>query len=114
MKKPKRFSRKSKGEIALHLLVSFIFLIVAVSYVYLFLWAVLAGLKTHTEVVMKPFALPAKWLWEHYKEVFSELSVNGHNFWDMLFNSVFFSVATTGIRLFVTMNFEEEKEEKSD
>ena len=105
MKRPKRFSRKSNGEIALHLFVSLIFLIVAVSYVYLFVWAILAGAKTHTEVVMKPFALPTQWLWEHYGEVFSELSVNGHDFWEMLFNSVYFSVGMTAIRLFVTMNF---------
>lgn len=105
MKMPKRFSRKSKGEITLHLFVSLFFLIVAISYVYLFLWAVLAGLKTHTEVVMKPFALPGEWLWEHYREVFSELSVNGHGFWNMLFNSVYFSVGMTALRLFVTMNF---------
>lgn len=105
MKRPKRFSRKSKGEIALHLLVSLFFFIVAASYVYMFLWAILAGFKTHTEVVMEPFALPVKWLWQHYIEVFTELNVNGKSFWDMLFNSVYFSVGGTMLQLFVTMNF---------
>ena len=56
MRRPKIFSRRSKGESALYIFVSIIFAIVAASYVYLFLWAIIAGAKTHTEIVVNPFA----------------------------------------------------------
>ena len=105
MKKPEIFRRKSKGEIALHIFVSFIFLLVAFSYLYLVIWAVLAGFKTHTEVVMNPFGLPTIWHWGNYLEVFKVLSVNSNNFFDMLFNSVYFSVLGSGINMFVSMTF---------
>ena len=105
MRVPKSFRRKSAGEIALHLVVAFIFFLVAASYVYIFVWAVIAGAKTHTEIVMEPFSLPEIWNWSHYIEVFEKLSVNGNDFFDMLFNSVYFSVVGTGIQIFVTMNF---------
>ena len=105
MKKPEVFRRKSKGEIALYIFVSCIFTIVAASYVYLLFWAVMAGAKTHTEIVINPFALPQEWHWEHFLQVFELLEVNGNNFWDMLFNSVYFSVIPTLISQFTTISF---------
>lgn len=105
MKRPARFNRKSKGEIALHIFVSIIFFLVAASYVYLLVWAFLAGFKTHTEVVMNPFGLPKEWHWEHYIEVFKTLNVGGHGFGEMFFNSVYFSVLGSGINMFVCMTF---------
>ena len=105
MRKPKVFGRKSKSEIALYIFVSCIFAIVAASYVYLLVWAVIAGAKTHTEIVINPFSLPKEWHWEHYLQVFSLLEVNGNNFWEMLFNSVYFSVIPTLISQFTTLSF---------
>ncbi len=105
LRMPKSFRRKSKGEIVLHIFVSLIFFVVAASYVYVFLWAVVAGAKTHTEIVINPFSLPQAWHWEHYLEVFTLLEVNGHNFWDMLFNSVYFSVGAVALNKIVTMSF---------
>lgn len=105
MRLPKSLRRKSKAEMALYLFVAFIFFLVAASYVFIFLWAILSGAKTHTEVVMEPFGLPEIWHWEHFLDVFNMLEVNGSTFWDMLFNSVFFSVVGTFISLFTTMNF---------
>lgn len=105
MRVPKAFSRKSKGEIALHLFVSLIFFLVAASYVYIIAWAIIAGCKTHAEIVVDPFGLPGKWNWGHYKDVLTMLNVNGNNFWDMLFNSVYFSVCGPLIRQFTTISF---------
>lgn len=105
MRKLKIFRRKSRGEIAVHLLVSFIFFLVAASYVYIFVWAVLAGANTHQGIVLAPFKLPEKWQWQNYLQVFSMLEVNGNNFWDMLFNSVYFSLLNTFLSQFFTMNF---------
>ena len=101
----KTFRRKSPMENAVYISVSLIFLVVAVSYVYIFVWAVIAGAKTHTEIVMDPFGLPEKWNWKHYLEVFELLKVNGNDFWDMLFNSIYFSVACVFVQQFTTISF---------
>lgn len=105
MRMPKSLRRKSKGEISLHLFVSLVFALVAFSYVYIFVWAVIAGAKTHTEIVLNPFSLPDTWNWSHYLDVFSLLEVNGNNFWDMLFNSIFFSVIAVFCTQFTTITF---------
>lgn len=101
----KRFSRQSKGEIALHLFVSLIFLLIAASYVYILVWCVLAGFKTHNEIVLQPFALPESWQWENYAQVWQTLKVGDNNFWNMLFNSVYFSLFHTFLSQFMAMNF---------
>lgn len=105
MRRLKFFSRKAPGEIAVHCIVSVIFAIVALSYIYLFLWAVLSAVKTHTEIVMNPFSLPKEWHWDHFIEVVKALEVNGNGFWEMLFNSVYFSVAGAFLTMFVTITF---------
>lgn len=105
MRKVKSFSRKSSGEIALYCFVSLIFMIVALSYVYILLFALFSGLKTHDQVALDPFALPTVWHWEHFIEVFNTLEVNGVNFIGMLGNSIWFSVISTLLMEFFTMLF---------
>lgn len=105
MRKIKSFQRKSPGEIALHLCVSALFMAVALSYIYILVWAFLAGLKTHPEIVSNPFSLPTTWHFEHFVEVFSLLEVNGNTFVDMLLNSIWFSVAGVLIQQFVSITF---------
>jgi ABC-type glycerol-3-phosphate transport system permease component len=105
MKKFRLLGRKTPGETILHLIVSAVFAIIALSYVYMFFWAVMSACKTHTEIVMNPFALPKKWHWDHFIEVVSSLEVNGHGFWEMLFNSCFFSVGGALLQTFVTITF---------
>lgn len=103
MRRIKRFSRKSHSEIILHCFVSLFFLILAASYLYMFVWMILAGLKSHVEIIMEPFGMPSIWHWEHYIEVFKALEVNGNNFLDMLFNSLWFSVFGTFTAQFFTL-----------
>ena len=105
MKKFRLLGRKTPGETILHLIVSAVFAIIALSYVYMFFWAVMSACKTHTEIIMNPFALPQKWHWDHFIEVISSLEVNGHGFWEMLFNSCFFSVGGALLQTFVTITF---------
>lgn len=105
MRRPKTLQRKSKGEITLYIFVSLVFACVAASYIYTFVWAVIAGAKTHTEIVMQPFSLPANWNFRNYIDVFSLLNVNGNTFGDMLFNSIYFSVVTSVLGQFFTMTF---------
>lgn len=101
----KDFKRKSPIENAIHIVVSVIFMIVALSYLYILVWAFIAGAKSNSEIVINPFGLPTEWHWEHYLEVFHLLEVNGKNFLDMLFNSVWFSVAGVLIQQFTTVWF---------
>ena len=99
------FKRKSPGEITLHILVSALFMCVALSYLYILFWAVMAGAKTNYEVVMDPFSLPEKWNWRNYIQVFTELEVNGTGFGGMLFNSIYFSTVPVFIQMFTTCTF---------
>ena len=92
--------RKSMAEILLHGAVSLLFLVVAISYIYILVWAFIAGCKTHQEIVLEPFGLPKEWQFAHFAEVFRTLEVNGSNFLDMLFNSVWFSVLGVLIQQF--------------
>lgn len=105
MRKIKRFRRKSNGEIALHIFISAIFMLVALSYLYILFWALMSGCKTHTEIVMDPFAFPKEWLWSHFLEVTELLQVNGNNFWDMLKNSVWFSCVGVFLTQFCSITF---------
>ena len=88
----KSLERKSLGERAVYILVSAIFMAVALSYCYILVWTVIQACKTHTEIVMNPFSLPEKWNVANFLEVFERLEINGKNFWDMLLNSVWFSI----------------------
>lgn len=101
----KNFRRKSKSEIAVHSLVSLLFMVVALSYIYILVWAIIAGCKTHTEIVMDPFALPETWNFSHFRDVLSMLEVNGNNFWDMFKNSVWFSVVGVLLTQFCSVTF---------
>ncbi len=100
-----KLNRKSPAEAAVYGVVSLLFLAIALSYIYILFWAVMSGAKTHDEIIMNPFSLPAVWNWNHYIEVVSQLEVNGHGFLEMLFNSCYFSVIGSLIQQFVTMTF---------
>lgn len=95
--------RKSPAEIILYSIVSLLFLVVALSYIYILVWAFIAGCKTHTEIVMNPFGLPETWHFEHYLEVFETFEINGNKFFDMFLNSVWFSVMATLFLQFTAM-----------
>ena len=87
--------RKAPAEIALYIVISILFAAVCFTYVYLLFWMIMSGAKTHAEVVITPFALPEKWNWHNYLDVFNVLEVNGTRFGMMLFNSLWFSIIPT-------------------
>lgn len=101
----KNFRRKAPMEIALHCVVSFIFALVAFSYLYLLIWNLFAAVRTHSEIVLEPFALPTVWHWENFKDIFNVLRVGDNTFFHMLFNSVIFSVWGALANQFVCMQF---------
>lgn len=105
MKIFKSFKRKSPAEVALHIFVSIIFMVVALSYLYILAWMFIAGLRTNESIILQPFGMPEKWNWRNYIDVFGMLEINGNNFWDMLFNSVYFSVIPVFIQQFTSITF---------
>lgn len=101
----KSLRRKAPLERLLYILVSAVFMAVALSYIYIFVWTLLSSLKTHTEIVLDPFSLPAEWHWSHYVEMFGIFSVGEHGFFNMLFNSIWFSVTGPFLSVFTTLTF---------
>lgn len=99
------FKRKSPAEAALYIVVSIIFMAVALSYLYIVLWTFFSSVRTHQEIVLDPFGLPTVWHWEHFIEMFSSLKVNGYGFFGMLFNSIYFTVTNVLIVQFTTYGF---------
>ncbi len=93
LKKIKRsFGRRSLSERIVYAIVFVIFAIFALSYVYCLLWCAISGLKTHEDVVMKPFKLNTEWRFKNYLDLFDLLRVGNTDFFGMLGNSVYFSV----------------------
>lgn len=92
-------------EIVLHCIVSLIFTAVALSYLYILIWCVLSGLKSHSEIVLNPFSLPTTWHWENYVDLTQLLKAGENNFWDMLLNSILFSVLAPFANQFIIMQF---------
>lgn len=105
MRRIKSFRRKSPVEVALHCLVSCLFMVVALSYIYILVWTLFSAVKTHNEIVMTPFSLPTTWHWGHFIEVFNTLEVSDTKFLGMLMNSILFSVVPALLSQYVSMSF---------
>ncbi len=106
LKKSKALSRKSASEIVVYCIVSLIFLFFAFTYLYILFFVGINGLKSHNDATLHPFALPQKWKFANYFDVFKELTVykgtvNEAGFFKMLFNSLYFSL----IGSFLSMMF---------
>lgn len=101
----KTLKRKSPAEVVLYCFVSLIFAIVAASYVYILVWTLMSSLKTHTEIVLDPFSLPEKLRWSNYLDLTQVFEVNGKGFFQMLFNSLWFSIVGTFLQQFTTCSF---------
>lgn len=59
-----------------------VFAVFAASYIYILLWGVFAGLKSHSEIVLSPFTLPEKWRFSNFIEVLTYLKVGDFGFLD--------------------------------
>lgn len=104
LKKLKRrlFGVKSVSEVIVYSIVFIIFTFFAFTYLYVLVWCFLAGLKTNTEIVLQPFALPQAWKFSNYIEVLELLEVNDTTFFEMVLISIYFSVLGPAISLTFT------------
>lgn len=71
-----------------------IFLFYAVTLVFPFVWMILNSFKTNPEFFGNIWALPAKWLFGNYVEVFS-INVKGFTITELTLNSLFLVVTCT-------------------
>lgn len=80
--------KRSKSEAITFAIVFIIFALFAASYIIAYLWGIMAGLKTHSDLILRPFDLPQKWMFRNYIDAFSMLDVNGTNMLGMIGNSL--------------------------
>ena len=74
----KSLKRKAPAEKVLYCFVSLIFLLFALSYIYIIAWTLMSSLKTHTEIVLDPFSLPKVLNWSSYLELPEVFYVNNN------------------------------------
>lgn len=86
------FKRKTLAEKILYAFMFVLFSAFALSYLYIFFWGVTSALKDHDSIIMQPFALPKNPNWYVFIDVFKEFNVKETGFWEMTFNSIWFSV----------------------
>lgn len=90
--KKNRIKKRAKSEIAVFTVEFIILAAFALSYILAFLWAAMAGFKTHNDLIMNPFAFPETWHPENYVDAFSLLEVNGVNMLGMIGNSIWWVI----------------------
>lgn len=81
-------SRRSMSETIVFIVAAVILWAFALSYVFAFIWGVLAGLKTHTELILSPFTLPKKWRFVNYIDAFELLEIKGVGMLGMIGNTL--------------------------
>ena len=96
--------KRAKSELATHAVVFIIFAALAFSYLFILIWCFAAGMRTHADVVLRPFDIDWGALrLRNYLEVFSMLEVGQAGFGRMLFNSLYFSLLGPFLNIMVTM-----------
>ena len=74
-------------------------------YIYPLIWALLNSFKSMKEYSVDSVALPTKWLWRHYLDVFTEfraVPLSGgapYRYFDMLFNSLWILVVHVSVNV---------------
>ncbi len=84
------FERRSPSERVLYVIMFVLFALIAFSYVYMIFWCAYSGMRNAVDFNRKPFGFSEIQL-ANYIDVFDLLSVNGHGFFEMLINSLYFS-----------------------
>lgn len=104
MRKSKSLIKKTPAETVLYSIVFVIFCIFAFTYVYMLVWCFYSGLREADAVATDPFGF-SKINFKNYLDVFTIMESNGASFFEMLLNSMYFSILGCAINLMVTAMF---------
>lgn len=87
--------KKSKLELMIFIIADIIIWTFIVSYILSLLWAVIASMKTHNELILYPFVIPKEWHVRNFIDAFTLLEVRGVNMIGMIWNSVLLVIGAT-------------------
>ena len=100
------YKNKTLSECIVYTIVFCIFTLIAFSYVYVLFWCFISGMRTHSDVTLRPFEgmfeglQPVKII-----QVFDKLTTEQTGFFGMLVNSLYFSITSVVVNLFCTASF---------
>ena len=100
-----KFKNAPVGEKIIYIFFFVMFAVFAVAYLYPLIWAMLNSLKTMKEYATDSVALPTKWMFGHYLDVFTEFQavpLSGGDpvkYVDMLFNSLWILVVNVFVNV---------------
>ena len=97
--------KRDPVERIIYIFVFLIFSAFAAFYLYIYLWGFMTGFKSHNDIILNPFGIPEKWHFGNYIEIFSYLNVKGNTYFQMLFNSCWFSIIGPLIAAYTTAMF---------
>lgn len=83
--------KSSKDFIAAKIIVFTLFALYAFTLIFAMLWAISASLKSQTEFYQNINGLPKEWKFSNYVTAFSSVQANGHNMFEMFWNSLWYS-----------------------
>ena len=89
--KLRRKSRTSTDFLITKIIIFTLFALYAFTLIFAMLWAFSASLKSQKEFYDNVNGLPREWLFSNYGREFKQVSANGHNMFDMFWNSVWYS-----------------------
>ena len=89
--KLRRKSRTSTDFLITKIIIFTLFALYAFTLIFAMLWAFSASLKSQKEFYDNVNGLPREWLFSNYGTAFKQVSANGHNMFEMFWNSVWYS-----------------------
>ena len=89
--KLRRKSRTSTDFLITKIIIFTLFALYAFTLIFAMLWAFSASLKSQKEFYDNVNGLPKQWLFSNYGTAFKQVSANGHNMFEMFWNSVWYS-----------------------
>ena len=96
--KKSRFRKWSRQEKIILTTTTVLFAVYAITLIYPFLYTILNALKTPDEFYQNSLDLPQTFNWDNFKRAF-EIEYNGITFGDMIWNSVWQTLLSTGCGL---------------
>ena len=108
----KRRMKSSKDFLVAKSIVFVLFSLYAFTLIFAMLWALMASLKSQTEFYQNVNGLPKEWMFSNYVTAFSSVKANGHNIFEMFWNSIWYScggaflgVLTSSITAYVVAKY---------